>query len=542
MSRLNALSSFAAIFFLLFGVAAVATAAEPQVQRLTHSYYSKFFLNFSPDGSHLVYSRHHGNRRGAKQILVGARIVRVDGTEDRPLLSEYDASVQVQEHPAFAPSGTRLLITGGGSDTANSSKDTFICDINSEFAASNLKKLVAGASVMLGEEPCWSPDGKRIAYVTTTEQLWIARADGQNKELVMQASGQYLHQPTWSPDGQWIAFASDREGNIEVYKIRWDGTELTRLTDQPGIDCRPRWSRDGRYLLFTSNRAGNQDVWLMKQDGSAARPLTEHSASDDHAAWSPDGKSIAFVSMRDGGFDIYRTPLPAGVEIGPTAKPVPLVRDSEPGLVAYYHFDKHVGELVRDQAGRNHLTLYDAEVVEEAGRGSLAFRGDDSYAAAGNGATIRGGGPLTVSLWVRPETTGGNGYLISKYGWNIYLGGDLAPRFETRSAKNDAWNTLAAKESLTPATWSMVTAVFDPANKAMLLYVDGRLSSSQPRDDGAVGATATQPLHLGRYNRGTQFFRGRLDEIRIYNQALSATLIKQSHAEQRPRVAGKSRP
>lgn len=532
----------AALFLLLVSAAAEPALAEPAIQRLTHSHYSKFFLNFSPDGSHLVYSRHHANRRGAKQILVGARILQADGANDRPLLSGYDASVQVQEHPSFAPSGNRLLITGGGSDTANASKDTFICTINSEFAASDLKKLAPGASVTLGEEPCWSPDGKRIAYVTTTEQLWIADADGRNKEMVLQGAGQYLHQPAWSPDGQWIALASDRDGNIEIYKVLWDGTGLTRLTNQPGIDCRPRWSRDGQWILFTSNRAGNQDVWLMKPDGSAARPLTQHSASDDHAAWSPDGKSIAFVSMRDGGFDIYRAALPRGVEIGPPAEPVPLVRETTPGLIAYYHFEKHAGELVRDQAGRNHLTLYGAEVVEEDGRSSLSFSGDEAYAVAGNGATLRGSGPLTISMWIRPDKTGGNGYLISKYGWNIYLGGDLAPRWETRSAKNDAWITLAAKQSLPQAKWSLVTAVFDPAEKAMLVYVNGQLSSQQPRADGALGATAGHPLHLGRYNRGTQFFRGRLDEIRIYNQALSAAVIKESYAEQRPQVTGALKP
>lgn len=530
-----------ALFLLLLSATTEAALAEPAILRLTHSYYSKFFLNFSPDGSHLVYSRHHANRRGAKQILVGARILRSDGTNDRPLLSGYDASVQVQEHPAFAPSGNRLLITGGGSDTANSSKDAFICKINSEFAASGLKKLVAGASVMLGEEPCWSPDGKRIAYVTTTEQLWVADADGKNKEMVLQGAGQYLHQPAWSPDGQWIAFASDRDDNIEIYKVLWDGTDLTRLTVQPGIDCRPRWSRDGQWLLFTSNRAGNQDVWLMKQDGSAVRPLTIHSASDDHAAWSPDGKSIAFISMRDGGFDIYRAALPDGVEIGPPAEHLPLVRENEPGLITYYHFEKHAGELVRDQAGRNHLTLYRAEVVEEDGRSSLRFSGDEAYAVGGNGGTLRGSGPLTISMWIRPETTGGNGYLISKYGWNIYLGSDLVPRFETRSAKNDAWNTLAAKQSLPPAKWSLVTAVFDPAERAMLVYLNGQLSSQQPRDDGALGATTVHPLHLGRYNQGTQFFRGRLDELRIYNQALSAAVIKDSYAEQRPRVTSASK-
>src|SRR5262245_56011796 len=104
-------------------------AASPVV-RLTRSYVPKFFLNYSPDGSHLTYSRHHDNRRASQKILMGVRIVAADGTDDRPLLAEYDSSVQVQEHAAWSPDQKSLLLTGGGNDTANASKDTFICDIS----------------------------------------------------------------------------------------------------------------------------------------------------------------------------------------------------------------------------------------------------------------------------------------------------------------------------------------------------------------------------------------------------------------------------
>ena len=62
------------------------SAGEPAVTRITRSATSKFFVRHTPDGSHLVYSSQHANRRASNQVLVGARIVRVDGTDDRPLL------------------------------------------------------------------------------------------------------------------------------------------------------------------------------------------------------------------------------------------------------------------------------------------------------------------------------------------------------------------------------------------------------------------------------------------------------------------------
>src|SRR5262249_33573678 len=78
------------------------------VERLTRSSFPKFFLQYAPDGSRLAYCRHHENRRAANKILVGARIVRADGTDDRPLLPEYETQVQVQEHPAWSSDGKRL--------------------------------------------------------------------------------------------------------------------------------------------------------------------------------------------------------------------------------------------------------------------------------------------------------------------------------------------------------------------------------------------------------------------------------------------------
>jgi TolB protein len=510
---------------------------EPPVERLTKTYYDKYFLRHSPDGSHLVYSRHHRNLRQANLVLVGQRIIKSDGTDDRPLLSEWDASVQIQEHGCFSPDGKQLLISGGGNDTGNSAKDVFVADINAEFHAANLRKIVPGTSVMLGEEPCYSPDGKRICFAEINESLWICDADGKNKSQVVQVDGLYCHQPAWSPDGKWIAFATDRDGDVEVYKVRWDGSELTRLTDDPGFDCRPRWSRDGKWLLFTSNRGSNHDLYVMRADGSDVRRLTSHPALDDHGDWSPDGESIAFISMRDGGFDIYRMPVPSDLEIGgPPA--IDYDRPSSGDLLAHYDFDGAVAgaTAVLDRATAGPLQLYGASVIVDGTRGSLEFDGTD-YALIGNPAPLRTSGPLTASFWIKADGFSGNGYVLSKQGWNVYVGSDGVPRFETRTANDSGWLTLPAGRPLSAGAWHCVAVVFDPAQQREAVYMDGALSAERPRTDGAIGATAGFPLQLGRYmNANSQNFRGRLDEIRIYGRALSADELKQQFDEQSAKV------
>lgn len=493
----------------------------PPATRLTRSNFPKFFLSHSPDGSHLTYSRHHDNRRAANKVLMGLRIVAADGANDRPLLAAYDSQVQIQEHGSWSPDGRHLLITGGGNDAGNSTKDAFICDVDVEFQATNLRKVLPGEGVRVGEQASWSPDGKKIVAVTTSRTLLVFDRSGENRRALLQTPGNYCFQPAWSPDGEWIAFASDRDGNSELYKVREDGTDLTRLTHHPGVDCRPKWSPDGEWLAFTSNRSGNEDLYVMRADGGTARNLTANSAVDDHAAWSPDGKSIAFISMRDGGFDLYRIETPPDLQVAPKPAPRTQPREAPDRLVAHYRFDEAVEGQLRDEKGGNHLQLVGGAIVPEGAGGALSLDGEDDCAVLPLGSALSIGGPLTVTLWLRPQRIAGNGYVLSKHGWNIYLGPDGLLRFETRTAANTAWDTLTATEALRAGRWSMAAAVFDPDAKTLSLYVNGKLAGSKPRTDGGLGGVDGLPLELGRYNASkSQYYTGQLDELRIYRRAL----------------------
>ena len=96
-----------------------------------------------------------------------------------------------------------------------------------------------------------------------------------------------------------------------------DGSEITRITENPFQDLRPRFSPDGKRLAFVSHRDGNFEIYLVNTDGSNLQRVTEHEERDDYPAWNPDGKSLVIVSEREGEHDLYRVEVPPSQASGP---------------------------------------------------------------------------------------------------------------------------------------------------------------------------------------------------------------------------------
>jgi TolB protein len=169
--------------------------------------------------------------------------------------------------------------------------------------------------------PIWSPDGRKIAFVSFRDTLsgrWnlgagaicvmdfdpVSGVGGGNVRCLTDKAGKDGW-PTWSPDSQRIAFESNRGDNWDIWVINTDGTGLANLTQSPEDELFPAWSPDGQQIAFTSKRSGNLDVWVMNRDGSNPRNLTRNPSRDRYAMWSPDGTKIAFNTSRDGDQEIY---------------------------------------------------------------------------------------------------------------------------------------------------------------------------------------------------------------------------------------------
>ena len=130
-------------------------------------------------------------------------------------------------------------------------------------------------------------------YIGVETHLYRMNVDGSGVEEL--AAGSEASGGRWSPDGSRILFASDREGNLELFVMNADGSQLRRLTDTPGNEVHPVWSPDGTRIATSSGGS----LQVMNADGSGAITI----GVGDWPSWSPDGTRIAFsrrnMALRD---------------------------------------------------------------------------------------------------------------------------------------------------------------------------------------------------------------------------------------------------
>lgn len=187
--------------------------------------------------------------------------------------------------------------------------------------------------------PCWSPDGKGIAFTSDRNQstnLYVMKADGRGLRRIVNSpavcympswqrtpkgerivfgmhgdkpemasvrpDGSQLrmlgagHDPCLSPDGKMIAYTGEVPGGVSVFLMDYEGGNKRQLVpgaSKPGAVF-PNWSPDAKYIVYSWPSGEALELFVIGTDGSGNRQLTRSGGICTPSAWSPDGKWISY--------------------------------------------------------------------------------------------------------------------------------------------------------------------------------------------------------------------------------------------------------
>lgn len=154
--------------------------------------------------------------------------------------------------------------------------------------------------------PAWSPDGKKLAYVSFEKgnsAIYLQDVATGSRELISGGKG-INGAPSFSPDGRKMAMTLSRTGNPEIYIREMATGRLTQLTQHWAIDTEPVWAPDGKYIYFTSDRGGKPQIYRVAPTGGKPERVTLEGDYNARASIAPDGRRIAVAHGRGNEYRI----------------------------------------------------------------------------------------------------------------------------------------------------------------------------------------------------------------------------------------------
>ena len=382
--------------------------------------------------------------------------------------------------------------------------------------------------------------------------IWVARRattdDGWGEPVnlgPMINSSSHRHGPGISPDGLLLFFTSSRPGGYGWCDL-WFTTRKTiddnwgtpvnlgpMVNNSSSSSCEhdPSLSANGRTLFFDSDRPGRlggHDIWqaaiipIVDLNGDGIVDSADMCIMVDH--WGED------YSLCDIG------PMPWGDGIVDVQDLIVLAEHlfEDYRLIAQWKLDEEAGEIAYDNVGEYDATLQGEPLWQPTGGmvgGALDFDGVDDYVSTPF-VLNPGDVPFSVTAWIKggapdqvivsqADTPGGR----TVEPGSTWLGINSSDGTLMTGLSDIHFGPLESDLVVTDGQWHHIALVYDPTAMKRHLYVDGVEVAVDSDYVAGLSCDAGLYIGIGQALDAATFYSGLIDDVRIYNQALSAEEI-----------------
>ncbi len=239
---------------------------------------------WSPSGTRIAF---WSSKKGQRDLITMA----ATGGARTNVMSDID----VDWAPTWSPDGKYLYFSSDRGGTMG----IWRIAIDEKTGTPNgpPEPVAAGVDVDM-DLPHLSADGASLLFRSKIESVNPAAIsfDAANARIasvaLLQHRTGHLVPSDMSPDGQWLALFNRYERQQDIFVMRPDGSELSRITDDIGRDWEPRFTPDGESLTFYSNESGGYEALKIGRDGSSRTLLTDGSGTASYVMFAPDGTRL----------------------------------------------------------------------------------------------------------------------------------------------------------------------------------------------------------------------------------------------------------